>query len=57
MTCPNDRSSRWSRQAPAIRHNVTATELRNSIYTHRSWTEAVNEVIDKPNANMRRGMG
>jgi pyruvate/2-oxoglutarate dehydrogenase complex dihydrolipoamide dehydrogenase (E3) component len=33
--------------ALAIRHNVTATELRNSIYTHPSSTEALNEVFDK----------
>jgi pyruvate/2-oxoglutarate dehydrogenase complex dihydrolipoamide dehydrogenase (E3) component len=32
--------------ALAIRHNVTATELRNSIYTHPSSTEALNEVFD-----------
>lgn len=33
--------------ALAIRHNVTATELRDSIYTHPSSTEALNEVFDK----------
>lgn len=33
--------------ALAIRHDVTATELRNSIYTHPSSTEAFNEVFDK----------
>jgi pyruvate/2-oxoglutarate dehydrogenase complex dihydrolipoamide dehydrogenase (E3) component len=33
--------------ALAIRHNVTATELRDSIYTHPSSTEAFNEVFDK----------
>ncbi len=32
--------------ALAIRHNVTATELRNSIYTHPSSTEALNEIFD-----------
>ncbi|MDF1603211.1 FAD-dependent oxidoreductase [Nocardioides sp. YIM 152315] len=32
--------------ALAIRHNVTATELRNAIYTHPSSTEAMNEVFD-----------
>ncbi|SEF36366.1 Pyruvate/2-oxoglutarate dehydrogenase complex, dihydrolipoamide dehydrogenase (E3) component [Amycolatopsis pretoriensis] len=31
--------------ALAIRHDVTATELRNAIYTHPSSTEAFNEVI------------
>ncbi len=31
--------------ALAIRHNVTATELRNAIYTHPSSTEAFNEVL------------
>jgi pyruvate/2-oxoglutarate dehydrogenase complex dihydrolipoamide dehydrogenase (E3) component len=31
----------------AIRHNITATELRDSIYTHPSSTEALNEVFDK----------
>jgi pyruvate/2-oxoglutarate dehydrogenase complex dihydrolipoamide dehydrogenase (E3) component len=31
----------------AIRHHVTATELRDSIYTHPSSTEALNEVFDK----------
>ncbi|GIH45451.1 Pyruvate/2-oxoglutarate dehydrogenase complex, dihydrolipoamide dehydrogenase (E3) component [Microbispora rosea] len=33
--------------ALAIRHNITATELRDSIYTHPSSTEAFNEVFDK----------
>jgi len=33
--------------ALAIRHGITATELRNSIYTHPSSTEALNEVFDK----------
>jgi pyruvate/2-oxoglutarate dehydrogenase complex dihydrolipoamide dehydrogenase (E3) component len=33
--------------ALAIRHQVTATELRDSIYTHPSSTEALNEVFDK----------
>lgn len=33
--------------ALAMRHNVTATELRDSIYTHPSSTEAFNEVFDK----------
>ncbi|HEY3752758.1 MAG TPA: FAD-dependent oxidoreductase [Pseudonocardiaceae bacterium] len=33
--------------ALAIRHNITATELRDSIYTHPSSTEALNEVFDK----------
>jgi pyruvate/2-oxoglutarate dehydrogenase complex dihydrolipoamide dehydrogenase (E3) component len=31
----------------AIRHHITATELRDSIYTHPSSTEALNEVFDK----------
>jgi pyruvate/2-oxoglutarate dehydrogenase complex dihydrolipoamide dehydrogenase (E3) component len=31
----------------AMRHGITATELRNSIYTHPSSTEALNEVFDK----------
>lgn len=30
----------------AMRHGVTATELRDSIYTHPSSTEALNEVFD-----------
>jgi pyruvate/2-oxoglutarate dehydrogenase complex dihydrolipoamide dehydrogenase (E3) component len=33
--------------ALAIRHKITATELRDSIYTHPSSTEAFNEVFDK----------
>ncbi len=33
--------------ALAIRHDITATELRNAIYTHPSSTEALNEVFDK----------
>jgi pyruvate/2-oxoglutarate dehydrogenase complex dihydrolipoamide dehydrogenase (E3) component len=33
--------------ALAIRHHVTATELRDSIYTHPSSTEAFNEVFGK----------
>ncbi|VVJ19485.1 Putative Dihydrolipoamide dehydrogenase (EC / Mercuric ion reductase (EC / PF00070 family [Amycolatopsis camponoti] len=33
--------------ALAIRHDITATELRNSIYTHPSSTEAFNEVFGK----------
>lgn len=33
--------------ALAIRHDITATELRDSIYTHPSSTEAFNEVFDK----------
>jgi pyruvate/2-oxoglutarate dehydrogenase complex dihydrolipoamide dehydrogenase (E3) component len=33
--------------ALAIRHNITATELRDAIYTHPSSTEALNEVFDK----------
>ncbi|MBB5788531.1 dihydrolipoyl dehydrogenase family protein [Jiangella mangrovi] len=33
--------------ALAMRHDVTATELRTSIYTHPSSTEALNEVFDK----------
>lgn len=33
--------------ALAMRHHITATELRNSIYTHPSSTEALNEVFDK----------
>ncbi|MEV4251812.1 hypothetical protein AB0J52_01445 [Spirillospora sp. NPDC049652] len=31
--------------ALAIRHDVTAGELRNAIYTHPSVTEALNEVL------------
>lgn len=31
--------------ALAIRHQVTATELKNTIYTHPSSTEALNEVL------------
>lgn len=31
--------------ALAIRHGITATELRDSIYTHPSATEALNEVL------------
>ena len=31
--------------ALAMRHHITATELRNSIYTHPSSTEAFNEVL------------
>jgi pyruvate/2-oxoglutarate dehydrogenase complex dihydrolipoamide dehydrogenase (E3) component len=33
--------------ALAIRHHVTATELRTAIYTHPSSTEAFNEVLGK----------
>lgn len=33
--------------ALAMRHDITATELRDSIYTHPSSTEALNEVFDK----------
>ncbi|HEY3465576.1 MAG TPA: FAD-dependent oxidoreductase [Amycolatopsis sp.] len=33
--------------ALAMRHNITATELRDAIYTHPSTTEAFNEVFDK----------
>jgi pyruvate/2-oxoglutarate dehydrogenase complex dihydrolipoamide dehydrogenase (E3) component len=33
--------------ALAVRHGITATELRDSIYTHPSSTEALNEVFDK----------
>jgi pyruvate/2-oxoglutarate dehydrogenase complex dihydrolipoamide dehydrogenase (E3) component len=33
--------------ALAIRHHITATELRDAIYTHPSSTEALNEVFDK----------
>jgi pyruvate/2-oxoglutarate dehydrogenase complex dihydrolipoamide dehydrogenase (E3) component len=33
--------------ALAMRHHITATELRDSIYTHPSSTEALNEVFDK----------
>jgi probable pyridine nucleotide-disulfide oxidoreductase len=33
--------------ALAIRHNITATQLRDSIYTHPSSTEAFNEVFGK----------
>jgi pyruvate/2-oxoglutarate dehydrogenase complex dihydrolipoamide dehydrogenase (E3) component len=31
--------------ALAMRHHVTATELRDAIYTHPSSTEAMNEVL------------
>jgi pyruvate/2-oxoglutarate dehydrogenase complex dihydrolipoamide dehydrogenase (E3) component len=31
--------------AIAIRHNITATDLRDGIYTHPSSTEAFNEVL------------
>ena len=31
--------------ALAMRHDVTATELRDTIYTHPSATEALNEVL------------
>ncbi|MET9496900.1 FAD-dependent oxidoreductase [Streptomyces sp. NPDC006552] len=31
----------------AMRHGITATELRDAIYTHPSSTEAFNEVFDK----------
>ena len=31
--------------ALAMRHGVTATELRDGIYTHRSSTEGFNEVL------------
>jgi hypothetical protein len=30
-----------------MRHGITATQLRDSIYTHPSSTEALNEVFDK----------
>lgn len=33
--------------ALAMRHHVTATELRDAVYTHPSSTEALNEVFDK----------
>jgi pyruvate/2-oxoglutarate dehydrogenase complex dihydrolipoamide dehydrogenase (E3) component len=33
--------------ALAMRHGITATALRDSIYTHPSSTEALNEVFDK----------
>lgn len=33
--------------ALAMRHNITATDLRDSIYTHPSSTEALNEIFDK----------
>nr|WP_308120048.1 FAD-dependent oxidoreductase [Streptomyces sp. MBT84] len=33
--------------ALAMRHHITATQLRDSIYTHPSSTEALNEVFDK----------
>ncbi|HEY4268645.1 MAG TPA: FAD-dependent oxidoreductase [Galbitalea sp.] len=35
----------------AMRHGITATQLRNSIYTHPSSTEALNEVFDKVISN------
>jgi pyruvate/2-oxoglutarate dehydrogenase complex dihydrolipoamide dehydrogenase (E3) component len=31
--------------ALAIRHGITASELRDSVYTHPSSTEAFNEVL------------
>jgi pyruvate/2-oxoglutarate dehydrogenase complex dihydrolipoamide dehydrogenase (E3) component len=31
--------------ALAMRHGITATELRNSVYTHPSSTEAFNDVL------------
>jgi pyruvate/2-oxoglutarate dehydrogenase complex dihydrolipoamide dehydrogenase (E3) component len=31
----------------AMRHNITATELHDSIYTHPSSTEALNEIFEK----------
>ncbi len=31
----------------AMRHRITATDLRDAIYTHPSSTEALNEVFDK----------
>lgn len=34
--------------ALAIRHSVTASELRDSIWTHPSSTEALNEVLAAP---------
>jgi pyruvate/2-oxoglutarate dehydrogenase complex dihydrolipoamide dehydrogenase (E3) component len=33
--------------ALAMRHHITATDLRDSIYTHPSSTEALNEVFDQ----------
>lgn len=33
--------------ALAIRHHITATELRDTIYTHPSSTEALNEILGK----------
>ncbi|MEW2469410.1 FAD-dependent oxidoreductase [Streptomyces sp. NPDC046994] len=33
--------------ALAMRHHITATQLRDSIYTHPSSTEALNEIFDK----------
>ncbi|MEU6339381.1 FAD-dependent oxidoreductase [Streptomyces sp. NPDC046977] len=33
--------------ALAMRHGITATQLRDAIYTHPSSTEALNEVFDK----------
>jgi hypothetical protein len=30
-----------------MRHNITATELHDSIYTHPSSTEALNEIFEK----------
>lgn len=37
--------------ALAMRHGVTATELRDTIYTHPSSTEAFNEVLGTPPSN------
>ncbi|WP_406109686.1 hypothetical protein OG698_43605 [Streptomyces sp. NBC_01003] len=31
--------------APAMRHGITATDLRDAIYTHPSSTEAFNDVL------------
>jgi pyruvate/2-oxoglutarate dehydrogenase complex dihydrolipoamide dehydrogenase (E3) component len=31
----------------AMRYGITATQLRDSIFTHPSSTEALNEVFDK----------
>ncbi|MEO3873783.1 hypothetical protein ABGB18_33650 [Nonomuraea sp. B12E4] len=33
--------------ALAMRHGISATELRDAVYTHPSSTEAFNEVLGK----------
>jgi pyruvate/2-oxoglutarate dehydrogenase complex dihydrolipoamide dehydrogenase (E3) component len=43
--------------ALAIRHGITATELRQSIYTHPSSTEAFNEVLGAIVSDSRAAVG